>query len=139
MFREYINNNEKTFIETDSRYIYNKLKKDSNKNIQIKLAIKNKELFKKYKIDEDIRNIFYKKIKMKNGAFLLIEEKEGLTVIDINSGNSLNNKKETLFNINKLAAIEISRQIILRNLHGLILIDFIDLKKPKKKKKFIKL
>ena len=138
MFREYINNNEKTFIETDSRYIYNKLKKDSNKNIQIKLAIKNKELFKKYKIDEDIRNIFYKN-KMKNGAFLLIEEKEGLTVIDINSGNSLNNKKETLFNINKLAAIEISRQIILRNLHGLILIDFIDLKNQKKKKKFIKL
>ncbi len=138
LFREYINNNEKTFIETDSRYIYNKLKKDSNKNIQIKLAIKNKELFKKYKIDEDIRNIFYKKIKMKNGAFLLIEEKEGLTVIDINSGNSLNNKKETLFNINKLAAIEISRQIILRNLHGLILIDFIDLKKPKEKKEIHK-
>ena len=59
-------------------------------------------------------------------------------MIDINSGSSLNNKKETLLNINKIAATEISRQIVLRNLHGLILIDFIDVKKPKEKKKYLK-
>ena len=84
------------------------------------------------------KKYIFKKIKLKNGAFILVEEKEGLTVIDINSGSSLNNKKETLLNINKIAATEISRQIVLRNLHGLILIDFIDVKKPKEKKEIFK-
>ena len=136
LVREFIN--DKTYIETDSRFVYNKLKKDLPRNIEIKLAIKNKEIFRKYNIDDEIKNIFFKKIKLKNGAFILVEEKEGLTVIDINSGSSLNNKKETLLNINKIAATEISRQIVLRNLHGLILIDFIDVKKPKEKKEIFK-
>ena len=137
IIREYINK-DKIIIETDSRYVYNKLKKNPDKNIQIKLIIKNKEIFKQNQITDEIDQISSKKVKLKNGSFLLIEEKEGLTVIDINSGNSLNNKKETIFNVNKLAAEEISRQIVLRNLHGLILIDFIDLKKPKEKNSIFK-
>ena len=66
---------------------------------------------------------------------MLIEEKEGLTVIDVNSGRSLNNRKESNFTVNIGAAEEIARQIILRNLSGIILIDFIDLQKSKEKKK----
>ena len=51
------------------------------------------DLFKSNKIDKEIARIFHKKVNLKNGSFLLIEEKEGLTVVDVNSGRSLNNKK----------------------------------------------
>ena len=136
LLREFLINDENV-IQTDSRAIYNRLKKDLDKKTDIKLVNKNKNIFSENNLSQEIDKIFFKKVKLKNGSFLLIEEKEGLTVIDINSGRSLNNKKETIFNINKLAAIEICRQIILRNLHGLILIDFIDLKKPKDKKEIL--
>ena len=68
---------------------------------------------------------------------MLIEEKEGLTVIDVNSGRSLNRKKESNFTVNVAAAKEIAKQIILRNLNGIVLIDFIDLQKSSQKKKLL--
>tara|TARA_Y100001936_G_scaffold239747_1_gene273324 strand:+ start:15117 stop:16526 length:1410 start_codon:yes stop_codon:yes gene_type:complete len=137
IFREFLNNDTKE-IEFDSRKIYSYFRKKLNKNkSEIKLKITNKkdEIFSKNRIDKEIEKIFHKKLNLKNGSFLLIEEKEGLTVIDVNSGRSLNNRKESNFTVNIGAAEEIARQIILRNLSGIILIDFIDLHKSKEKKK----
>mgnify|MGYP001156784098 FL=1 len=137
IFREFLNNDTKE-IEFDSRKIYSYFRKKLNKNkSEIKLKITNKkdDIFSKNRIDKEIEKIFHKKLNLKNGSFLLIEEKEGLTVIDVNSGRSLNNRKESNFTVNIGAAEEIARQIILRNLSGIILIDFIDLHKSKEKKK----
>jgi ribonuclease G len=131
-------------IQVNSRKLYNYFKKQfkqsRSKEIKTKISLSSakEDLFKVNKVDRDISRIFHKKVNMKNGAFLLIEEKEGLTVIDVNSGRSLNNKKENNFSINIGAAIEIGHQIILRNLSGIVLIDFIDLKSAQERKKLYK-
>ena len=73
---------------------------------------------------------------LKSGGYLVIEYTEALTVIDVNSGKAIRGKsdlEETFYNINVEAAKEIAYQIRLRNLSGIILIDFIDLKTEEKK------
>jgi ribonuclease G len=72
---------------------------------------------------------------MNSGGYLYIEKTEAMNVIDVNSGKSIKNKSisETAFQINKEAALEISRQIKLRNLSGIIVIDFIDMDEENKK------
>lgn len=95
----------------------------------------NKPLFSKFRIEEEIKKIFEKKLWLKSGGHLIIEEAEGLTVIDVNTGKYLSetDHEETIYNINKEAAFEIVRQIRLRNLVGIIVIDFIDLKNIEKR------
>ena len=132
-------------IQVDSRKIYNYFKKQtSNSNhkkniIKVRLSTTKKDIFKINKVDKEISKIFHKKVNLKNGSFLLIEEKEGLTVVDVNSGRSLNNKKETNLTVNINAAKEISHQIILRNLSGIVLIDFIDPKNSSERNKIFKI
>ena len=104
----------------------------------VKLVSDKEDLFKSNKIDKEIARIFHKKVNLKNGSFLLIEEKEGLTVVDVNSGRSLNNKKETNLTVNLSLAKEIAHQVILRNLSGIVLIDFIDMKSSTERKKVFK-
>ncbi len=72
-----------------------------------------------------------KKVWLKNGAYIVIEETEALTVIDVNSGNSVGRgiKEETVLAINKDAAEEILNQLVLRNISGIIIVDFINMQK----------
>lgn len=88
-------------------------------------------LIKLYSIESKISNLLDKKVWLKSGAYLIIEQTEALTVIDVNTGKLTKGKKreETLLNVNLEAIKEIANQIILRNLSGIILIDFIDIKK----------
>ncbi|MCH8329492.1 MAG: ribonuclease E/G [Nanoarchaeota archaeon] len=71
---------------------------------------------------------------MKSGGYLILEEAEALTVIDVNTGKYLSgdSQNDTIYHINKEAAIEIAKQIKLRNLVGIIVIDFIDQKEQEK-------
>ena len=87
-------------------------------------------LFTKYGIEKDIKKIFNKKVWLKSGGHIIIEEAEGLTVVDVNTGRYKSGKgqEDTIYNINVEAALEIVRQIRLRNLVGIIVIDFIDIK-----------
>ena len=87
-------------------------------------------LFTKYGIENDIKKIFKKKVWLKSGGHIIIEEAEGLTVVDVNTGRyqSAKGQEETIYNLNVEAALEIVRQIRLRNLVGIIVIDFIDIK-----------
>ena len=143
-YRELVNNDTKE-IQVNSRKLYNYFKKQTfnSKSKKIKtevtLVSNKKDLFKANNLEKEISKIFHKKVNLKNGSFLLIEEKEGLTVIDVNSGRSLNNKKENNLSINISAAKEIGHQIVLRNLSGIILIDFIDLQVSQEKKKLHKI
>ncbi|NLI92403.1 MAG: Rne/Rng family ribonuclease [Peptococcaceae bacterium] len=88
-------------------------------------------LFERYGIDVGIRNALQPKVQLASGGYLVIEQTEALTAIDVNSGKytGKTSLEETLLNLNLEAAEEISRQIRLRNLSGIIIIDFIDLDK----------
>ena len=87
-------------------------------------------MFDKYGVENDIKKIFKKKVWLKSGGHIIIEEAEGLTVVDVNTGRYQSGKdqEETIYTLNVEAAIEIVRQIRLRNLVGIIVIDFIDIK-----------
>jgi ribonuclease G len=70
---------------------------------------------------------------MSKGAYLIIEHTEALHVIDVNSGNRSNkasNQEDTAMEVNMIAAAEIARQLRLRDMGGIIVIDFIDLSNP---------
>ncbi len=99
-------------------------------DVSIELYEKDEPLFDKFKLEQEIHKIYDKKVWLKSGGYLIIEEAEGLTVVDVNSGkyHSGKDQEETIFNINMEATKEIVRQIRLRNLVGIIVIDFIDLK-----------
>lgn len=87
------------------------------------------DLFKRYHIDLEIKKGLLPKVQLESGGYLVIEQTEALTAIDVNSGKFTGNKslKDTLFHLNLEAAGEISRQIRLRNLSGIIIMDFIDM------------
>lgn len=96
----------------------------------IKPYKQNKPLFTKFELEQQIEGIYNKKVKLKSGATIIIEPTEALVVIDVNSGQSTNSKniEDTAYETNREAAIEIARQLVLRDLGGLIVIDFIDMR-----------
>ncbi|MCY3997878.1 MAG: Rne/Rng family ribonuclease [Flavobacteriaceae bacterium] len=97
-------------------------------------------IFEYFKIDKQINSVFGKTVNTKNGGYLTIESTEALHVIDVNSGrhyNKSNSESETAFGVNMMATEEIARQIRLRDLGGIIIIDFIDLKKISERNQLI--
>lgn len=81
-----------------------------------------------YSLQKELREALSTKVWLKSGAYLVIEQTEALTVIDVNSGKKETGKKDSYFmDINKEAAAEIARQLILRNISGICIVDFIDL------------
>lgn len=84
-------------------------------------------LNKLYKVDTIMEEVFSKRVWLKSGANIVIDYTEAMTVIDVNTAKSIRNKSdEHILNINMEAAKEIFRQLRLRNLSGMILIDFIN-------------
>ena len=87
-------------------------------------------IFEKYSIERQIKSSFGTTVSMQKGAYLIIEHTEALHVIDVNSGNRSNKSKdqeETAKEVNLIAATEIARQLRLRDMGGIIVVDFIDL------------
>lgn len=87
-------------------------------------------IFEHYGIDKQIRGSFGKKVTFKNGAYLIIEHTEAMHVVDVNSGHRLNNptgQEANALDVNMEAATEIARQLRLRDMGGIIVIDFIDM------------
>ena len=97
---------------------------------EVELYNEPEPLFTKHSVENEIKKIFKKKVWLKSGGHIIIEEAEGLTVIDVNTGRYQGGKgqEETIYNINVEAALEIVRQVRLRNLVGIVVIDFIDIK-----------
>jgi ribonuclease G len=90
----------------------------------------NEPIFEHFGIEKQIRSSFGKIVSMKSGTYLIIEHTEALHVIDVNSGHRINkdNSQETnALDVNLEAAAEIARQLRLRDMGGIIVIDFIDL------------
>lgn len=88
-------------------------------------------LHKLYRLDSQIEELLKPKVWLKSGAYLIIEQTEAMHVIDVNSGKNIAKKEneEYVLRINLESAKEIMRQISLRNLSGMILIDFINMSK----------
>ncbi len=87
------------------------------------------DLWERYKITEQIDGLLDRRVNLKNGGYLIIDRTEALTVIDVNTGKYVGDKnlEETVFETNRIAAIEIARQLRLRNIGGIVVIDFIDM------------
>jgi ribonuclease G len=88
-------------------------------------------LFDEFDITRQVRNAFGKTVTLKSGAYLVVEHTEALHVIDVNSGPKINttvDQDTNAFNVNCEAAIEIARQMRLRDIGGIIVVDFIDMR-----------
>ncbi len=90
-------------------------------------------LFHKYRLDEEIGRIHQRKVPLKQGGSIVIDSTEALVAIDVNSGNfrAEDSAEETAYQMNLLAAKEIARQLRLRDLGGVIVNDFIDMRKER--------
>ena len=125
--------------ETKNVYIHGNEAYQKAKKFMKELMPKNVKNIKKYRgkiplfhdanIEKELNNIFETTVKLKSGGYLVINPTEALVAIDINSGQSTKqiNIEKTALNTNLEAAEEIARQIKLRDLSGLIVIDFIDM------------
>jgi ribonuclease G len=93
-------------------------------------------LFVRYGVDEDLLKACKKKVWLKSGAYLVIEQTEALTVIDVNTGKYTGSVdlEQTVFETNQEAARELARIIRLRDLSGIILVDFIDMETDEHRK-----
>ncbi len=128
----YDNDTKNIYIEGNEAYQKAKkfMKELMPKNVKnIKKYRGKKPLFQDANIEKELNNIFEPTVKLKSGGYIVINPTEALVSIDINSGQSTKqtNIEKTALNTNLEAAEEIARQIKLRDLSGLIVIDFIDM------------
>jgi ribonuclease G len=95
-------------------------------------------MFEKFGIERQIKTSFGKTVSGSKGAYLVIEHTEAMHVIDVNSGNRSNkskNQEETALEVNMIAASEVARQLRLRDMGGIIVVDFIDMGNANNRKK----
>lgn len=88
-------------------------------------------------VEKQIKGLFGKTVHMKTGAYLVIEHTEALHVFDVNSGNrakSDNTQEQNALEVNLEAAVEVARQLRLRDMGGIIVVDFIDMHSPENRK-----
>ncbi len=124
-----------TSIFVDDAALYNNVKEHMEKFIPEKLNILKyysgkEDMLEKYGVEKQINAAFGRIVSLKTGAYLIIEQTEALTSIDVNSGNRniTNQSQETnALEVNLLAAEEVARQMRLRDIGGIIVVDFIDM------------
>ena len=118
---------------------YNKIEKfQKNNNYLNKTQIElkeNKDILDIYDIKKEISKLENRKIWLKCGGFITIDKTEALTAIDVNTGKYTGNKgvEDTVFKVNKEATVEIAKQLRLRDIGGIIIVDYIDMKDEKNK------
>ena len=135
-------NDEFANIYVDDQSIYEEIKsyvhEISPELDKIVKLYKGKEpIFDHFGIDKQIKGSFGRTVNLPGGAYLVVEHTEALHVIDVNSGNrnaSPENQEQNAFMVNKEAAKEIARQLRLRDMGGIVVIDFIDMHKAPNRK-----
>ena len=105
----------------------------------IKLYTQPEPIFEAYKIEDEIQKALDKKVKLKCGGHIVIEQTEALVSIDVNTGKYVgtHNLEETVLKTNLEAAAEIAYQLRLRDIGGIIIIDFIDMEKKENREKVL--
>ena len=106
---------------------------------KLRKYFKDEDIFEYYNINSQIERALDRKVYLDSGAYIIIEKTEALISIDVNTGQNTGNKtsQEIIFQTNLEATKEIARQIKLRNLAGIIIIDFIDMKKFSDRKRVL--
>ena len=125
-FSSIVTNDETLFIEI-KEYLQ---EIDPDKESIVSMHKSQLPIFEKYGIERQIKTSFGKTVSMSKGAYLVIEHTEALHVIDVNSGNRSNkasSQADTALEVNLIAASEIARQLQLRDMGGIIVVDFIDM------------
>lgn len=134
-----------TNIHIDDAQLYNETREylrmiapDKEKIVK---HYKNPEpVFEQFGVAKQIKGLFGKHVNMPSGAYLVIEHTEALHVIDVNSGNTAkarNDQETNALNVNMDAATEVARQLRLRDMGGIIVIDFIDMRAAENRKKLL--
>jgi ribonuclease G len=100
---------------------------------KVKIYTDPQPIFDRFNISRQLESAFSRQVHLKSGAYLVIDETEALVAIDVNTGRhkSAKDPESTIFKVNMEAADEICRQLRLRNMGGLIVLDFIDMKSRK--------
>ena len=98
-------------------------------------------IFDLYNIDDEIQKALGRKVQLKSGGYLIIDQTEAMTTIDVNTGGFVGhrNLEETIFKTNLEAARTIGRQLRLRNLGGIIILDFIDMDDEEHKRQVLRM
>ncbi len=119
-----------------------KYKNENNEYKDTKIIIeKSNEVFSKYDLEKQIEKMHNRKIWLKCGGFITIDKTEALTAIDVNTGKYTGTKdlEKTIFKVNMEATKEIAKQLRLRDIGGIIIVDYIDMKDENNKKEIEKL
>lgn len=133
---------DKIVVNNEDKYeeLKSVLKKINKEYISKLVLEKNKDVFDLYKVSNQIEKSLNRKIWLKSGGYLVIDKTEAMTVIDVNTGKFTGNVKleETVYKTNLEAATEIARQLRIRDIGGIIIIDFIDMQKKEYKNELLK-
>ena len=123
--------NDKTIFEEVQKLLVN------TKNIKVEL--KEENLFNMYSLENQVKKMENRKLWLKCGGFITIDRTEALTAIDVNTGKYTGKKdlEETIYKVNQEATIEIAKQLRLRDIGGIIIIDYIDMEKQETKQKIL--
>lgn len=127
--------NDETLYEQIREYLYEIAPEQVN---IVKFYKSSIPIFERFHIERQIKTGFGRTVSMTKGAYLVIEHTEALHVIDVNSGNHSNkatNQETTAYEVNLIAAAEIARQLRLRDMGGIIVVDFIDMNNGENRQK----
>ena len=131
-------------IQVDSRLEFENLKEFTSEYVpeltdKLELYEGDKPIFDMYDTENEIQRSLDRKVELKSGGYLIIDQTEAMTTVDINTGAFVGrrNLEETIFNTNVEATQAIARQLRLRNLGGIIIIDFIDMLSEEHRKRVL--
>jgi ribonuclease G len=134
-----------TLVRVDSRETFHKMTQFAARYIpDLPAGIEHypgeRPLFDLYNIDDELQRALARQVSLKSGGYLIIDQTEAMTTIDINTGAFVGhqNLEETIFKTNMEASLAIARQLRLRNLGGIIIIDFIDMERDEHKRQVLK-
>lgn len=132
-------------LRIDSRASWQKLRAFAEKlipdsQVQIEYYPGERPIFDLYGVEDEIQKALERKVQLKSGGHLIIDQTEAMTTIDVNTGAFVGNRnqEETIFKTNMEAAQAICRQLRLRNLGGIIIIDFIDMTDEEHKRQVLR-
>ena len=130
------------YVNDEEMYAELRVALESKNLLEVtKIELVNEDIIKKFGLGTQILEAAYRKIWLKCGGYIIIDKTEALTAIDVNSGKYIGNSnlEETALEVNEEAAREIMRQIRLKDIGGIIIIDYIDLLKKENQEKIIQI
>ncbi len=140
-----LDNNRIDDIRIDSRESFLKIQSFSKQFVpeitdRIHLYTGDRPIFELYNIEEEIQKALEREVQLKSGGYLVIDQTEAMTTIDVNTGAFVGhrNLEETIFKTNLEAAGALARQLRLRNLGGIIIVDFIDMHDDENKRQVLR-